>query len=447
MTVATVVGRDAPGPAASLDDWLSYLEAQHPKGQAGIELGLERVQLVKVALGQNAHCPIITVAGTNGKGSTVAYLESILSRAGYRVGAYSSPHLYAYNERVRLDRQPADDAALVSAFERVEIARREAGNVHLTYFEFGTLAAWEAFVAAKTDIAILEVGLGGRLDAVNAYDADLALLTTVDLDHMDWLGETREAIGREKAGIFRPGRLALCADPNPPASVVAHATDIGADLRLIGRDFGYARDPQNRLQWQWWARNGEQLVRRSLAFPGLRGQAQLANAALVLAALEYWRERLPLSMQAIRQGLIETELPGRCQVLPGRPAIVLDVAHNPQAVRMLVDSLGDMGFFDRTYAVVGMLADKDIDASLAPLKSRIDAWFCATLEGPRGMAGERLVDAIEHLALGGEASAYASPAAALRAAEGRAGESDRILIFGSFHTVAGVRNTLKDGRK
>ena len=439
-------GKGAPDPGAALGEWLAYLENLHPKGQAGIELGLERVRQVKAALGQNQHCPVITVAGTNGKGSTVAYLESILSFTGYRVGAYTSPHLWAYNERVRLNRQPVDDTQLVAAFARVEAARQAAGEVFLTYFEFGTLAAWEVFAATGVEVAVLEVGLGGRLDAVNAYDADLALLTTVDLDHMDWLGPTRESIGREKAGIFRPGRLAVCADADPPASVLDHAVSIGADLRLIGRDFGFICDADHPQQWQWWCRSGDQTVRRSLGYPGLRGHAQLYNASLVLAALDALQDSLPVTMQAIRRGLIETELPGRFQVLPGRPAIVLDVAHNPQAVRTLVNNLGGMGFFDRTYAVVGMLADKDVAQSLAPLRGRVDGWYCATLDGPRGLAAEKLAEVVDAQELGGDIQCFASPAEALRAARGRAGESDRILTFGSFYTVAGVRDALKNGR-
>ena len=422
----------------TINDWLAHLESLHPKGQAGIELGLDRVRQVKAALGQAQPCPVIMVGGTNGKGSTCAYLENIILRAGYRVGCYTSPHLLAYNERVRLNGKPVGDDQLCAAFARVEAARQAAGNVALTYFEFGTLAAWEVFAAAGVEAAILEVGLGGRLDAVNVYDPDVSIVTTVALDHTDWLGPDRESIGFEKAGIFRAGRPALCADPDPPQSLLDYATAIAADLRLLGRDFGFTRDAENRLQWRWWSRSDGRLVRRSLAWPGLRGTAQLANATVALAALEALGERLPVTMQAIRCGLIETELPGRFQVLPGRPAIVLDVGHNPQAVRVLADNLAGMGFFDRTHAVVGMLADKDIAGALAPLAGRVNCWHVATLAGPRGTTALALAQVIADGRLGGEVRCHESPHAAMQAAKGLAAESDRIVAFGSFYTVAGA---------
>ncbi len=426
----------------TLADWLAHLEGLHPKGQAGIELGLERIRCVKEALGQVQHCPVIVVGGTNGKGSTCAYLENIVDRAGYKVGCYTSPHLVAYNERVRINGHPVADDALCAAFARVEAARQAAGGVALTYFEFGTLAAWEVFAAAGVEAAILEVGLGGRLDAVNVYEPDVSIVTTVALDHTDWLGPDRESIGFEKAGIYRAGRPAFCADPNPPQRLLDHAAAIGADLRLIGRDFGFERpeagSSENRLQWRWWCRSGDRVLRRSLAYPGLRGPIQLYNAAVVLAALEAIADRLPVTMQAIRPGLIETELAGRFQVVPGKPAIVLDVGHNPQAVRVLADNLGSMGFFDRTHAVVGMLADKDIAGALAPLKGKVDVWHAATLGGPRGTDAAALAAIIAGAGLGGEVVCHASPEAAMQAAKGQASESDRILAFGSFYTVAGA---------
>ncbi|OMG53735.1 bifunctional tetrahydrofolate synthase/dihydrofolate synthase [Azonexus hydrophilus] len=432
----------------TLADWLAHLEGLHPKGQAGIELGLERIRQVKAALGQIQHCPVIVVGGTNGKGSTCAYLENIIDRAGYKVGCYTSPHILAYNERVRLNGVPVDDAALCAAFAKVEAARLATG-VALTYFEFGTLAAWEVFAAAGVEAAVLEVGLGGRLDAVNAYEPDVSIVTTVALDHTDWLGPDRESIGFEKAGIFRGGKPALCADPQPPQRLLDHAATIGADLRLIGRDFGFERPgaeaAENRLQWRWWCRSGDQLIRRSLAYPGLRGPTQLLNAAVALAALDAIADKLPVTMQAIRPGLIETELSGRFQVVPGKPAIVLDVGHNPQAVKVLADNLSNMGFFDRTYAVVGMLSDKDIAGALAPLRGRVDYWYLATLSGPRGTPAETLAGIVRASGLGGEILCHDTPAAAMQAARGRAGESDRILAFGSFYTVAGALEVL--GRK
>ena len=431
----------------NLEDWLLHLEGLHPKGQAGIELGLERIRQVKAALGQVQHCPVIIVGGTNGKGSTCAFLENIIARAGYKAGCYTSPHLLNYNERVRVNGRPAGDDALCAAFARVEAARRAAGNVALTYFEFGTLAAWEVFAAAGVEAAILEVGLGGRLDAVNAYEPDVSIVTTIALDHTEWLGPDRESIGFEKAGIYRTGKPALCADPQPPQSLLDHAAAIGADLRLIGRDFGFERARgeanENRLQWRWWCRAGEKVIKRSLAYPGLRGPTQLYNAAVALAALEALAGKLTVTMQAIRPGLIETELVGRFQVLPGKPAIVLDVGHNPQAIRVLADNLADMGFFDRTHAVVGMLNDKDIAGALMPLKGKVDFWHAATLTGVRGTNSETLAAIIERAQLGGEVFCHTSPAAAMQVAKGRAAESDRIIVFGSFYTVAGALQALR----
>jgi dihydrofolate synthase/folylpolyglutamate synthase len=425
----------------TLPEWLRHLESLHPKGQSGIELGLERVSQVKQVLGQRQNCPLIVVGGTNGKGSTCAYLEAIYTFAGYRVGCYTSPHLLEYNERVRIDSVPADDAALCAAFARVEAARQAEGNVALTYFEFGTLAAWEVFADSQVDVLILEVGLGGRLDAVNVYEADCAIVTGVALDHMDWLGATRESIGYEKAGIYRPGKPAICADPEPPQSLIEHAGAIAADLQLLGRDFGYFGD---KTQWTFWGR--DKLRRGGLANPALRGAYQLRNASAVLAAIEILKDRLPVSMQAVRRGLIELEVPGRFQVLPGRPAIVLDVAHNPQAVAGLVDNLGDMGFFEKTIALVGMLGDKDIAGALAPLAGKVDVWLLAGLDVPRGAAAEVLAAVVAADRLGGSVECFASPTLAFVRAAKLAGENDRILAFGSFYTVAAIMRAMKNHR-
>jgi dihydrofolate synthase/folylpolyglutamate synthase len=432
----------------TLTGWLAHLESLHPKGQGGIELGLERVARVKAALGQQQKCPLIVVGGTNGKGSTCAYLEAIYTFAGYRVGCYTSPHLLEYNERVRIDGVPVSDALLCEAFARVEAARQTAGGmggegqpVALTYFEFGTLAAWEVFAAQQVDVLILEVGLGGRLDAVNAYDADCAIVTGVALDHIDWLGDTREAIGFEKAGIYRAGKPAICADPEPPQSLIEHAQAIGADLQLLGRDFGYFGD---KTQWTFWGR--DQLRRGGLANPALRGAYQLRNASAVLAAVELLKDRLPVSMQAVRRGLLELDVPGRFQVLPGRPAIVLDVAHNPQAVAGLVDNLGDMGFFEKTIALVGMLGDKDIAGALAPLAGKVDVWLLASLDVPRGASAEVLAGVVAASQLGGGVECFASPSLAFAHASKLAGENDRILAFGSFYTVAAVMRAVKTRR-
>ena len=421
----------------SLAQWLAHIEALHPRGQQGIELGLARVAGVSQRLGQRQWCPVIAVAGTNGKGSVCAYLETILRRAGFRVGCYTSPHLLRYNERIRVDATPVGDAEICAAFARVEAARMTTSPIDLTYFEFGTLAAWEVFAAAELDVVVLEVGLGGRLDAVNIYDADLAILTSIGIDHAEYLGPDRESIGREKAGIFRAGVPAIVADGSPPASVAAAAAAVGAELRLIGRDFGYLRSIDNQAQWTYWMRRDGSLLRRPLAYPGIRGSMQLANAAAALAGLDCLRERLPVGMQAIRQGLIETELAGRFQVIPGRPALVLDVAHNPQAATVLAANLGEMGFFPTTTAVVGMMADKDIEGSLRPLIERVDRWCCASLPGPRGAHAGALAEVLRRLG-GRDIRSFDSVAAALDFAREKSGEADRIAAFGSFVTVAAV---------
>lgn len=421
----------------TLDAWLARIEALHPRGSAGIELGLERVAAVKARLGQRETCPVVLVGGTNGKGSTCAMLERILLVAGYRVGLYTSPHLLHYNERVRINGTAVADASLCDAFARVEQAR---GDVALTYFEFGTLAAWEVFAAASLDAIILEVGLGGRLDATNVYEPACAIVTGIDLDHMDFLGADREAIGREKAGIFRAGIPAICGDPQPPQSLTVRARDIGARLEVMGRDFGYQRQEQ---QWLYWARPADagEIRRGGLAFPALRGEQQLANAACALAALDALHACLPVAMKDIRQGLIELELAGRFQVLPGSPTVVLDVAHNPQAARVLAANLGNMAFHRNTWAVFGMLEGKDIDGVIDALNERVTHWLPCTLDGRRAASADFLAARLKArgMKVAGE---FASPAEALACAQENAGEDDRILAFGSFLTVAAALQAL-----
>jgi dihydrofolate synthase/folylpolyglutamate synthase len=418
---------------ATLSDWLSRLESLHPKA---IDMGLERVARVKDALGIAFDCPVVIVGGTNGKGSTCAYLESILSQAGYRVGLYTSPHLLRFNERARIGGEAVSDAALVANFEAVEAKR---GEVSLTYFEFTTLAILRMFAEAKLDAVILEVGLGGRLDAVNVIDADVAIVTSVDIDHKEYLGDTREEIGYEKAGIFRAGKAAVCSDPMPPSSLVEHAQRIGADLWLLGRDFNYAGDKQ---QWNYGGRSQR---RNALGYPSLRGANQLLNACAALAALEILRHRLPVGAQEVRNGLVMVELPGRFQVLPGRPTVVLDVAHNPHAAATLAQNLDNMGFHRYTYAVFGAMQDKDIAGIIVHLKTRIDHWCLTDLPLPRAAAAlqiqDKLIEAgIAPGAEGGESSiiCFATPADAFANAMKRAEENDRIVVFGSFLTVAGV---------
>ncbi len=428
-----------------LTDWLLHLESLHPKGQGGIELGLERVRRVKDELQQVQRCPLIIVGGTNGKGSTCAYLEGLYAFAGWRVGCYTSPHLLDYNERVRVDRQAIDDEALCRAFAKVEVARRSAGNVALTYFEFGTLAAWEVFAALDVDVIILEVGLGGRLDAVNVYDADCAVVTGIALDHMDWLGSTREAIGFEKAGIYRASengrRHAICADPEPPQSLLAHAAAIGADVRLIGHDFDYRFDGEC---WTYCASDGA--FRENLPRPTLYGDCQTRNAAAALAVVDALATALPVPSAAISRALTEVFLPGRFQLLPARPgapAVILDVAHNPQAAAVLAENLGHLACAGRTIAVAGMLADKDISGVVAALAGKVDLWLVATLAVARGAPAESLAAAVERI--GGSAERFASAHDAFARAAKVAGENDRIVAFGSFHTVAAVLLAIRDG--
>ena len=391
-------------------------------------MGLDRVADVRGRMDATFGCPVFIVTGTNGKGSTCALLESMLVAAGYRTGLYTSPHLTSYNERVRIDGSPAADEALVAAFNAVEEAR---GDVPLTYFEHGTLAAFWLFARADLAAAVLEVGLGGRLDAVNVVDADVAIVTSVDLDHMDYLGPTREDIGREKAGIFRAGRPVVCGEPNPPAALLAHARVLGAPLSLIGRDYGFTT---GEGQWDYW---GPGVRRHGLPHPALRGAIQLVNAATAITALDLLHDRLHVSAGALRTGLVSVELAGRFQVLPGRPTIVLDVAHNPHAARVFAAALGTMGFHPRTIAVFGMLADKDIGGVVAAMIPRVDRWHVATLPPPRGASAASVRDA---LAAAGVASAdvrtFDDVASAYRAARGEADEADRIAVFGSFLTVA-----------
>ncbi|MGH8703855.1 MAG: bifunctional tetrahydrofolate synthase/dihydrofolate synthase [Burkholderiales bacterium] len=418
----------------SLDGWLAYIERQHPKA---IALGLERVAQVLQRLDAASACPVITVGGTNGKGSTCAMLESILRAAGWRIGLYTSPHLLRYNERVRIAGREAGDAALCEAFAAVDDARRD---VPLTYFEFGTLAAAWLFARERLDALVLEVGLGGRLDAVNAFDPDCAVLTSIGIDHVEFLGGSRDAIGREKAGIFRARRPAVVADPDPPPSVLEEARRIGAQLLLLGRDFGYSAQP---AQWTFRGPGGKTAT---LAHPALRGAIQLRNTSAALAALETLRERLPVGMQEVRRGLSEVTLPGRFQVLPGRPQVVLDVAHNPEAAAALADNLMAAGFARETIAVFGMLRDKDIAGVVRAIAPRISRWHLARLGGPRGADCRQLANALAGAGVRAPAFEHETPAAALAAAQREAGESDKIVVFGSFLTVADAMEQLEAQR-
>jgi dihydrofolate synthase / folylpolyglutamate synthase len=419
---------------ASLPDWLAHCERVHPKE---IDLTLERAQRVHDRLGLVFNVPVFTVAGTNGKGSTCAMLEAIALQAGYRVGLYAKPHLVHFEERCRVNGCMVAADELVPHFEAVEQAR---GDVSLTYFEFTTLAIARLLSQAELDMVVLEVGLGGRLDAVNTIDTDCALITSIDIDHTEYLGPDRESIGREKAGVLRAGKPAIVSDPSPPRSVIDAAERIGADLWLFGRDFNYSGD---RQQWNW---AGRERRYNGLAYPALRGANQLLNASGVLAAFEAMRERLPITAQAVRNGLALVELPGRFQIIAGQPTLVLDVAHNPHAVAALAHNLDQMGFHPRTHAVFGAMRDKDIPAILERMVPLVDRWHFTDLPAQRAATAAELakLHGEVHAKAPGpvEVACHAGPMDALRAALSHADPADRIVVFGSFYTVGGV---LKEG--
>ncbi len=419
----------------ALQAWLARIEALHPKT---MDFTLERIREVALRLNIHFECPVIIVGGTNGKGSTCTFLESIYSQAGYKVALHTSPHLLRFNERARFAQAFVPDDALIAGFEQVEAAR---GEISLSYFEFTLLAIWLWFMACRPDVVVLEVGLGGRLDAVNILDADVSIVTSVDLDHMEYLGPTREHIGWEKAHIYRTGRAAICGDPLPPTRLTEYAKSIGADLWLFGRDFNYSGDKQ---QWNWAGRGSR---RSSLAYPGLRGANQLLNASAALAAIEALKTRLPVSQAAVRTGLLMAELPGRFQVLPGKPSVILDVAHNPHAASVLAANLDNMGFFSWTIAVFGAMADKDIAGMIAKLKDRVDHWLLTDLPTPRAATASMLA---EQLSAAGVVpgkdrviETFANPQLALQRARSLAGENDRILVFGSFFTVGAALESKK----
>ena len=420
----------------TLDDWLIYIEGLHPKN---IDMGLDRVRAVWLRTGLALKCPVITVAGTNGKGSTCAMLEAIYTQAGYRTAVYSSPHLVHFLERCRIAGEMADAAQFMAACELIEQMRTQGDTVQLTYFEFTTLAFFVLMAQQPIDVAILEVGLGGRLDAVNIIDTDCAIITSIDLDHMEYLGPDRESIGFEKAGIVRAGKPAIVSDPLPPDSIAKHAKAVGADLYLMGTDFNFSGDKQ---QWGWAGRDAQGQPRRyaGLAYPALRGANQLINASGVLAAITALREQLPVTAQAVRNGFAFVELPGRFQIVPGQPALVLDVAHNPHSVAALAANLDAMGFYPTTHAVFGAMADKDLAAMWPKVAPMIDKWYFTDLPTARAataLALQTLWQA-QNQRKDVSSQTYTSPQAALDAAVAVAEPTDRIVVFGSFYTVGGV---------
>ena len=417
----------APPAAAPLGEWLAWLEAG--RGEY-IDLGLERCAEVarRLALARPARV-VVTVAGTNGKGSSVALLASIWASAGYRVGAYTSPHLLRYNERIRIGGMAVDDICLSHAFARVEAAR---GGVALTYFEFGTLAALSIFAESKLDVVILEVGLGGRLDAVNIIDADVALIAAIGLDHEEWLGSTREQIATEKAGIMRAGRVAVCSDHDLPHTMFDHARACGALPAVLGVDYGFEDEGQH---WTWWS--GQQVL-ENLPYPALRGAHQLRNAAGVLKVIDTLQSRLPVAVEQIAQGLSAVVLPGRFHRVAGPVEYVIDVAHNPQAAEIFVATLATMSPAPRTHALIGMLSTKNHRGFLVPLLEHVQRWHFATLGGVNGARAETLAQCLGELAPRAVAHCHPHVAAAHSAIVADARPGDRVLVLGSFLTAGAM---------
>lgn len=417
----------------NLAEWLVYQERVNVRS---IELGLERVSEVWRRMGAPAPArQVITVGGTNGKGSTVALLEAMLSAAGQRTGTFTSPHLIDYNERVRIDGHNADDAALVASFERIEDAR---GEIPLTYFEFGTLAALDLFSRADLDVAVLEVGLGGRLDAVNIIDADVAVITTVDLDHTDWLGSDRDSIGREKAGIARPARPAIVGEVSPPDGLLAALAATGARVQRAGVDFEVIRLADG---WRWSHRDGTSMI---LPDPALAAPVQYANAAAAIAALHaLWSGEQRVApetlLRAARQGLAAVKVPARLQSLGGDPRLMVDVGHNPQAARALAEWLAAHPF-GRVHAVYGALADKDVAGVIEALDGQIHHWHLASLDQvtPRGLAAATLGKTLQRTRPQALFDTHATVSAALDAAQAAAQPGDCVLAFGSFFVASEV---------
>jgi len=413
----------------TLAEWLSYQERTHPRD---IELGLERVRAVWEAMGAPRPAPIvITVGGTNGKGSTVAFLEGMLRAAGYRVGCYTSPHLLRYNERVRIEGDDASDESLMASFERIEAAR---GSIPQTYFEFGTLAAIDLMARASLDVAVIEVGLGGRLDAVNIVDADIAVITTIDLDHQDWLGGDRDSIGREKAGIARAGRPAIVGELRPPAGLLEALRGIGAEVEVSGRAFS-ASSVAGEAGWRWSHRDGTVL---ELPYPWLDAPVQVDNAAAAIAAIHALGARIDVSPEAIRQALVGVRIPGRLQRIAEHPLTLVDVGHNPQAARALAGWLDATPRRGQVRAVYGALVDKDVSGVIEALVDRVDRWYLAGLERdtPRGMPSGVLaatLAAVRPTAIG---RPFDDVASAWEAARSEASADDVLLLFGSFFVAA-----------
>ena len=410
----------------NLTDWLGYIESIHP---STIDLTLERIKIVIERLNLDISFPILTVGGTNGKGSTCSILESIYKEAGYKVACYTSPHFLNFNERIKIQALAVSDEVICEAFSRIESARE---GVTLTYFEYGTIAAMIIFSEAHVDVAILEVGLGGRLDAVNVFDADCAIVTTVDLDHMDYLGHTREAIGFEKAGIYRTEKTAICGDFDPPQSLINYAEFIHADLKIIGKDFGYEahHDSFDFLIDSTFVMN--------LPLPKLQGDFQLANATNALMAVKAMEDKLPLTEISIQKGIALTLLPGRFQEVKKMPSLIFDVAHNPQAARSLSHNLKTHVVPGKTIAVFSILKDKDIFGVINVLNLDIDDWFIAEIQNERAASIETISNTIQKINPSAHIETFKNIQEAYQFASKEVRRNDRIIVFGSFFTVADI---------
>ena len=408
----------------SLGQWLAWQETLHP---TGMDLGLERCREVRRALQWgDLPFPVITVAGTNGKGSTVAFLESLFRAGGYRTGTYTSPHLLRYNERIRVAAEEASDETLMAAFQRIEDVR---GETTVTYFEYGTFAAIDTFLNERVDVAILEVGIGGRLDAVNVFDPDVAVVTPIAIDHVKWLGSDRESAGREKAGIFRAGKPAVVADPMPPRSVAAASEEVGAVPYQLNRQFRVQCQPEH---WEWHG-PGRSIL--PIAYPALIGAFQTANAAGAVMAAVCLADRLPLEDSQVVNGVANVELRGRFERLAGVPTRILDIAHNPHAAQALARSLTLSPCHGATHAVVGMLNDKDHASVLRPLVEVVDHWYVAGLAGVRGTSAAVLAQVLRTMTSPAVIEVFETVGEARQAAIAACRSSDRVLIFGSCHTV------------
>lgn len=418
----------------SLKGWLDWQEGLHP---LAIDLGLERVARVYHALNPEGIKPTtITVAGTNGKGSCIAYLEAIYRAQGYRVGAYSSPHILKYNERIKIAGQPVSDTMICEAFARIEAVR---GDTSLSYFEFGTLTALDIFRRSEVDIQLLEVGLGGRLDAVNIISPDVAIISSIGIDHVDWLGATREAIGREKAGIFRPLTPAIVGDLSPPVTIAQTAQEKNAHLLCINTDFGYNKHDDG---WDWFA--GDQAI-RNLPPPSLKGEHQYRNAAAVILAIKMLAEVLPVGDTAICHGLKNTQLLGRFQLINDKIPVLLDVGHNPEAVKTLIDYLGDRFSGKRIHAIFSMMKDKDIDTVLALMNPVVYDWFFAPLTNPRAATEAMMRDIFAKSPVTQVNFGFKGFKDAYEAAKNKAQPDDLLLVFGSFFLVSDCLNEFEKG--